>query len=83
MGRALWILSLITMGCSGAGVHAARPVGTPSTTAATWSADRPVAVSAVPGSKKRGAGGPLFQVRLVQDGAAGRTVRSPGEAAIQ
>lgn len=39
-------------------------------------------VSAVPGAKKRGAGGPLFQVRWLQEGAADRTVRSPGEAAI-
>ena len=41
-----------------------------------------MAVSAAPGTKKRGGGGPLFQVRWLQEGAADRTVRSPGEAAI-
>lgn len=82
MGRALGFLVLISLGCSGTGVRAAGPAEPSSATAANWTGDRPMAVAAVPGAKKRGGGGPLFQVRWLQEGAADRTVRSPGEAAI-
>ena len=83
MGRALGFFVLISLGCSGAGVRAVGPTGPSSATAASWTGDRPMAVSAAPRAKKRGGGGPLFQVRWLQEGAADRTVRSPGEAAIQ
>ena len=81
LGKLLVVWAVGAAGCSAAATQADRVVG-PAQRAGTSTAGQVVTGSPPAVGKKRGSG-PLFQVRLIDAAAAGRTVRAPGEAAVE